>query len=52
MAQDRIRMPMSEGGLVRYSDETTSKFIIKPGVVLALGIAVIVIAVALQVIFR
>jgi len=51
MAQDRIRMPMSEGGLVRYGEETKSKFVIKPEVVVGLGIAIIIVAVALQVLF-
>jgi len=51
MAQDKIRMPMTEAGLVRYSDETKSKFIISPTVVVVLGVAVIVIAVALQILF-
>jgi preprotein translocase subunit Sec61beta len=51
MAQDKIRMPMSEGGLVRYSEETHSKFIVKPSVVIGLGIAIIIVAVVLQVLF-
>jgi preprotein translocase subunit Sec61beta len=51
MAQERIRMPMSEGGLVRYSDETKSKFIVKPAVVIGLGIAIIIIAVVLHVLY-
>jgi preprotein translocase subunit Sec61beta len=51
MAQEKIRMPMSEGGLVRYSEDVQSKFVIKPAVVVGLGIAIIVIAVALQVLF-
>ncbi len=51
MAQERIRMPTSEGGLVRYSDEESSKYQIKPEVVLGVAIAIAVIAIILQVIY-
>ncbi len=44
-------MPMSEGGLVRYSDETQSRFVIKPVAVVAFGIAIIVAAVMLHVLY-
>lgn len=44
-------MPMTEAGLVRYSEETKSKFIISPTVVVGLGIAIVVIAVALRIMF-
>ncbi len=44
MAKDnRITMPSGIGGLVRYFDEYTSKVRIKPGHVLAIIVAVIVI---------
>ena len=43
MAQDKIRLPSSEGGLVRYGDEEVSKFQIKPEYVIGLVIAMIVV---------
>ena len=45
MAQDnKIRMPSSMGGLVNYSDEYTSKFMLKPEHVLILiGVITLVI---------
>lgn len=51
MAQEKMRMPMTEAGLVRYSDENTSRFVIKPAVVIGLGIAIIVVAIALHILF-
>ena len=50
MAQEKIRMPMSEGGLVRYSDEVTSKYVIKPEIVVGLAIGIAVLAIALHVV--
>ena len=44
-------MPMSEGGLVRYSDEVQSRFVIRPGAVVVFGIAIIVAAVILHVLY-
>lgn len=52
MAQEKIRMPMTEAGLVRYSEETKSKFIVSPTFVVGLCAAIIIIAVALRVIFK
>jgi preprotein translocase subunit Sec61beta len=49
MADDRIRMPSSEGGLVRYSDEATSRFQIKPEVVVGLAVVIAIAAIALHV---
>ncbi|RME54768.1 preprotein translocase subunit Sec61beta [Candidatus Woesearchaeota archaeon] len=40
---NRISMPQSGGGLVRYFDEFKSKFEIDPKVVIGLIVAVIVI---------
>jgi preprotein translocase subunit Sec61beta len=41
---EKIRLPSSEGGLVRYSDEDyQGRFQIRPEVVVGIGIAIIVI---------
>ena len=43
MAQDKVNMPQSMGGLIRYFDEYKSKIEIKPGHVIILIIVVIII---------
>lgn len=43
MAQDKISLPSGVGGLVRYFDEYRSKIKFKPGHIIVIGIAVIVI---------
>lgn len=43
MAQEKIQMPPSMGGLVRYFDEYKSKIQFKPSMVIAFIIIVIVI---------
>jgi len=43
MADNKIRLPSSEGGLVRYGEETASKFQIKPEYVVGIVIAMIVV---------
>ncbi|HLC50554.1 MAG TPA: preprotein translocase subunit Sec61beta [Candidatus Nanoarchaeia archaeon] len=43
MAQDKISMPSGMGGLVRYFDEYKSKIKFKPGHIVVLCIAVIII---------
>ncbi len=48
MAQDRIQMPSSQGGLVRYFDEYKSKIEIKPSYVILLIILVIIIEIILH----
>lgn len=48
MAQDRVSMPSSMGGLVRYFDEYNSKIEFKPGVVIVLCILVMVIVILLH----
>ena len=48
MADDRISMPASQGGLVRYYNEYKSKIRVKPIHVVAFAIAVIV----LEILFR
>lgn len=50
MAQEKIRMPTSEGGLVRYFDEEYKpKYIMKPEVVVGICIAIIILGVILSV---
>jgi preprotein translocase subunit Sec61beta len=48
MAQDRITMPSGMGGLTRYFDEYKSKISLKPGHVIILVIAVIIILIILN----
>ncbi|MDO8643289.1 MAG: preprotein translocase subunit Sec61beta [Candidatus Woesearchaeota archaeon] len=48
MAQERISMPSSMGGLVRYFDEYKSKFELKPGHVVILVVIVILIEIFLH----
>jgi len=43
MAQNKISLPSGSGGLVRYFDEYKSKIEFKPGHIIVLCIAVIVI---------
>ena len=45
MADNKIQMPVSGGGLVRYSDEYESKIMMSPTVVVVLIIAFILIEV-------
>ncbi len=49
MADERISMPSSQGGLVRYFNEYKSKVQIKPIHVVAFAVAVIVIELLLKV---
>ena len=47
---EKIRLPSSEGGLVRYSDEDyQGKYQVKPAVVVGICIAVIVIFILIEV---
>jgi len=48
MAQQKIQMPQSGGGLVRYFDEYHTKFEIKPTTVVWMIITVIVIELLLH----
>ena len=45
---DRVQMPSSMGGLVRYFDEYKSRIELSPGVVLGLILLVILIEIALH----
>jgi preprotein translocase subunit Sec61beta len=50
MAKDnRIMLPSSMGGLVRYTDEETSKIEIKPGVIIVGTIAVAIVLILLNI---
>jgi preprotein translocase subunit Sec61beta len=48
MVEDRISMPSSQGGLIRYFEDYKSKVSIKPGHVIVLVIAVIIIILLLH----
>ena len=47
MGQDKVQMPSGIGGLVRYFDEYKSKIEFKPGHIVILCIAVIIIMILL-----
>ena len=47
MADDKVQMPMSGGGLVRFSDEVKSRFMLSPMVVTVVIAVVIVVLVTL-----
>ena len=48
MAQDKIQMPSSGGGLVRYFDDYKSKIEIKPHYVLIVIVLIIIIEIILH----
>ncbi len=48
MADDKIRLPMGQGGLARYMDESTSKIEFSPGVVIVLCLLIIAVVILLQ----
>ena len=43
MADNKIQMPVSSGGIVSYSDSYHSKTVIKPGTVIFLIILVLIL---------
>ena len=49
MADDRISMPASQGGLVRYYNEYKSKVQVKPIHVVAFAIAVIILELLIRI---
>ena len=51
MANEGISIPASGGGLMRYNEDSGSKFSIKPSHVVALCIGVAILAVLLQAFF-
>ena len=48
MSKDKVQMPSSMGGLVRYFDEYKSKISFKPGHVIVMAIAIIIIIIILH----
>ena len=48
MADNRIQMPQSGGGLVRYSEDYKSKLMISPMTVIVMIIVVILVEIALH----
>jgi len=48
MAEDKIRLPSGQGGLVRYFDEYKSKIEFSPGVVVVMCIVVMAILILLN----
>ena len=46
---ERLQLPQSGGGLVRYSEDYKSRFVMSPVTVIAMIIAVILIEIALHV---
>lgn len=48
MAQDKITMPSSQGGLMRYFDDYKSKVTLKPGHVIVIVVVVMVIILILH----
>ena len=48
MAKDKISLPSSQGGLVRYSEDSTSRIAFKPAYIILLVIVVLVIAMFLH----
>lgn len=49
MPQDKITMPASMGGLVRYFDEYKSRIEFDPGHIIILAIVIIVLEIVLHV---
>ena len=49
MAKDRVQMPASMGGLVRYFDDYKSKLEFQPGHVVIMAIVLILIEIVLYV---
>jgi len=48
MAKDKTRMPMSTAGITTYFEDYRSKIEFKPGTVIIMCIAVVLVAVALH----
>ena len=46
--QDKISMPSSQGGLVRYFDEYRSKIEFKPGYIIIFVVVIIIIEIILH----
>jgi preprotein translocase subunit Sec61beta len=48
MAKNKVSMPQSSGGLIRYFDEYKSSLQMKPGLIIVLVIVVIIISILLH----
>ncbi len=48
MAEDRIQSPQSSAGIMRFYDVTTSKLQLDPKIVIAVGIGIVVVEIALH----
>ena len=51
MAQNKINMPAGFGGLLRYSEEYKSKFMLKPAHIVAIVIAIVLFVIVLNIFF-
>ncbi|NCN99150.1 hypothetical protein COU62_00660 [Candidatus Pacearchaeota archaeon CG10_big_fil_rev_8_21_14_0_10_35_219] len=51
MADNKIQMPGVFGGLMRYDEEYSSKFMLRPSTVVGFAVAIIVLVVALKIFF-
>lgn len=51
MAQNKINMPASFGGLMRYNDEYSSKFHLKPAHIIVFIVAIILFVIILKLFF-
>tara|TARA_Y100000310_G_C20612042_1_gene778524 strand:- start:1246 stop:1404 length:159 start_codon:yes stop_codon:yes gene_type:complete len=49
MADNKIQMPSSQGGLVSYHDEYKSRFMIKPTTVVILIVVVVALIITLHI---
>jgi preprotein translocase subunit Sec61beta len=49
MASDKISMPQSGGGLIRYFDDYKSKIEFKPGMVIVFAVIIIILEILVQV---
>ena len=49
MAKDKVSMPSSMGGLVRYFDEYKSRISFKPGLVVVMAVIIIILMIVLHV---
>ena len=47
---EKIQMPSSQGGLVRYFDEEKSKIMVKPGTVVVMVVIVVILGILLKIV--
>ena len=48
MADDKIQLPSGMGGLIRYSDQSGSKFQLKPGTIVVFIVLLVIIEILLH----